>query len=134
MRSAKLGNHLNRPFISLFQVSPSVLTVEECSDKEYTFSITPTIPVGTMPHTDHLKIGFFVSLFGAPKILLQNTNCNVEIRNTQTVTVRVIAQCTNSIKEATKIDEVIIPKIRNTHSGFWNRDMHLPAVWVIRFL
>ena len=112
----------------LFQVSPSVLNIEECSNNEYTFSITPTIPVGTL-FADHLEIGFFLP----PKILLQNTKCNVEIRDKQTVTVRVIAQCTNGIKDATKIDKVVIPEIRNTHSGFWNRDMHFPAVWVIPF-
>ena len=105
------------------------MTVEECSNNEYTFSITPTIPVGTMPHTDHLKISFFLP----PRILLQNSNCNVEIRDKQTVTVRVIAQCTDSTKQATNIDKVIIPEIRDPHSGFWNRDIHLPAVWVSPF-
>ena len=114
----------------MFQVSPSVLTVEECSNKEYTFSLMPTIPVAKMIYADHLKIGFFLP----PKILLQNSDCYVEIREKQTVTVRVIAQCTNGIKQATKIDKVIIPQIRNTHSGFWRLHMYLPAILVSPFL
>lgn len=109
----------------MFQVSPSVLTVQECSNNEYTFSITPTIPVGTAL-ADNLKISFLLP----PRILLQNTNCIVEIRNKQTVTVRVIAKCTDSTKQATNIDKVIIPEITDLHSAFWYRDIHLPAVWV----
>ena len=61
------------------------------------------------------------------------TNCSVEIRHKQTVTVRVIAQCTNKIEEVTHADKVVIPEIRNTHSPFWNRETHLPPVWVMPF-
>ena len=114
-----------------FQVSPSVLAVEECSEKEYNFSLTPTIPVGNSRflQVDYLTICFF----SPPGILIvANNNCSVKIKDKQTVTVRVIAQCTNGIKGATKVDKVIIPEIKDFHSVFW-RKMYLPPVWVIPF-
>ena len=113
-----------------FQVSPSVLAVEECSDKEYKFSLTPTIPLGNSTfqrHVDYLTICFF----NPPGILIDANNCRVKIKDKQTVTVRVIVQCTNGIKGPTKVDKVIIPEIRDFHSLFWNTEMHLPPVWVI---
>ena len=91
--------------------------------------MTPTIPVAEMPWAKHLKVSFFLP----PGILLKNGNCYVEIKKKQTVTVGVIAQCTNKKNEATKFDKVIIPQIRNVHSGFWRLHMYLPAVLVRPF-
>ena len=91
--------------------------------------MTPTIPVANLSHFDYLDIGFLTPL----GILIDLNNCSVKIRDKQTVTVRVIAQCTNRIKGPTKADKVIIPVIKNTHSLFWSRELHLPPVWVIPF-
>ena len=119
------SNNCLLKYIFSLQVSPSVLTVEECSTKEYTFSLTPTIPVVKSPHTDkYLKISFYLP----PNI--QMKQCHVELRDTKTESVRVIAKCTNSQTPASKIDKVIMPEIRDTHSEFWTKGTHLPAVWV----
>ena len=119
------SNNCLLKYIFSLQVSPSVLTVEDCSAKEYRFSLTPTIPVAMSPHTgNYLEISFYLP----PNIQMQQ--CIVELRDKKNVSVRVIAQCTNSKKPASKIDKVIVPEIRGTHSMFWNRDMHLPGVWV----
>ena len=88
--------------------------------------MTPTIPVAKMPHAEYLKINFFLP----PGILLRKDDCYVEIRDNQTVTVRVIAECTNQNGKPTKIDKVIIPQIRNAHSAFWRPHMYLPAILV----
>lgn len=101
------------------------MPIEECSAKEYRFSLTPTIPVAVSPFgEDYLKIRFYLP----PNI--QMKQCNVELRDKKTVSVRVIAKCTDENKKASKIDKVIIPEIGDFHSLFWRRDIHLPAVWV----
>ena len=118
------SNNCLLKYIFSLQVSPSLLTVEECSAKEYTFSLTPTIPVAKSQTGNYLNISFYLP----PNI--QMKQCNVELKDTETKSVRVIARCTNSKKPASKIDKVIMPEIRDTHSEFWSKGTHLPAVWV----
>ena len=77
----------------------------------------------------YLKISFWLP----NGIELDNTDCEVEMKDLQPISVRVIARCTTTV-QATGIDKVIIPKVEDVHSAFWNRDFHLPSILVSTIL
>ena len=78
-----------------------------------------------MKKDKYLNISFWLP----SGIELVNTGCVVEMKDLHPITVRVIARCTTTV-QASGVDKVIIPKIEDIHSAFWNRDIHLPSVWV----
>ena len=77
----------------------------------------------------YLRISFWLP----SGIELDNSDCEVEMKDLQPITVRVIARCTTTV-QATGFDKVIIPRIEDIHSVFWNRDFHLPSIVVSHLL
>ncbi|XP_078371962.1 von Willebrand factor D and EGF domain-containing protein-like isoform X7 [Oculina patagonica] len=120
--------NIRKPFFAGLKVEPTTIQITECSQNITSFTITPTIPVGKRSQDDHyLNISFWL-----PKgiLLVNQSKCAVEIKDMIPVTVRIIATCKNYPTDETGVDRVIIPRMEGGHSRFWNRDMHLPAIWV----
>jgi len=118
---------VRKPFFAGLKVKPTILKITECSNEEKTFQITPTIPIGESPWTPG---GYLNISFSLPRgIQLVNTeDCKVEMKNRETVTIRVIARC-STIRGTN--NKVIIPKIVDYHSLFWNpAQVDLPSIWV----
>ncbi|CAH3035734.1 unnamed protein product [Porites lobata] len=118
---------VQEPFFAGLKVSPNRLEVKECSLDIITFTITPTIPVSAseLQKDKYLKISFWSS----DGIEIDSDDCEVELKDLQPITVRVIARCTTTEQSPT-VDKSIIPTIESGHSSFWNRDSHLSSVAV----
>ena len=70
-----------------------------------------------------------ISFWSSDGIEIDSDDCEVELKDLQPITVRVIARCTTTEQSPT-VDKRIIPTIEGGHSPFWNRSFHLPSVAV----
>lgn len=70
-----------------------------------------------------------ISFWSSDGIEIDSDDCEVELKDLQPITVRVIARCTTTEQSPT-VDKRIIPTIEGGHSPFWNRSSHLPSVAV----
>lgn len=105
-----------------------MLKVKECSLDIITFTITPTIPVAAseLRRDKYLKMSFWSPDDG---IEIDSDDCEVELKDLQPITVRVIARCTTTEHPPT-VEKRTTPTIEGGHSSFWNRDPHLPSIEV----
>ena len=110
-------------------MTPTTLLISECTDPLFhNITLTPTIPVRMNSMETFLSVRFYL-----PKglWLVNKEKCYVQLRGTNSVTVKVGATCTTLY--GSKKSSVITPVITNLHkSAFWGglQLFGLPTIWV----
>ena len=125
------GHTLNDFFLfsvcSQFYPRTTRLNFITCGLSISTITITPTIPARQNEDEKWPKISFWL-----PREiqLVDQSQCDTELRGTQKITLRIKATCPAA--GATEGLKAIIPYIANLHSRVWNSKVNLPTIWVCR--
>lgn len=103
------------------------ITHVTCGLSISTITITPTIPARQNDDNLWPKISFWLP---SEIQLLDQSQCDIELRGTQNITLRIKATCP-AIGAGGGL-KAIIPYIANVHSRVWNTRVNLPTIWVSR--
>ncbi|XP_068690355.1 uncharacterized protein [Montipora foliosa] len=113
-----------QPFFAGLKVHPTVLNLEACNldHDHHTITITPTIPVRKTTR------GLPKLTFRTPREVTILTGCQIDLKpDVEPVEISVKALCGQKVSEGLKL---VIPKILQRNSLFWNKDVGLPTIWV----